>query len=48
MRAWTGQTAAVSRAVAQRRTTVMITMLVALLAFGVIRNFVPYLGSGIG
>ena len=48
MRAWTGQTPAVSRAVQQRRTTVLITVLVAVLAFGVIRNFVPYLGSGIG
>ena len=47
-RAWTGQTPAVSRAVQQRRTTVLITVLVAVLAFGVIRNFVPYLGSGIG
>ncbi len=26
----------------------LITVLVAVLAFGVIRNFVPYLGSGIG
>jgi hypothetical protein len=48
MRAWKGQTPAVSRAVFQRRTTVMITVLVAVLAFGVIRNFVPYLGSGVG
>lgn len=48
VRAWTGQTPAVSRAVFQRRTTVMITVLVAVLAFGIIRNFVPYLGSGIG
>ncbi len=48
MRAWKGQTPAVTRAVFQRRTTVMITTLVAILAFGVIRNFVPYLGSGIG
>jgi Protein of unknown function (DUF2752) len=47
-RAWTGLTPAVSRAVLQRRTTVLITVLVAVLAFGVIRNFVPYLGSGIG
>jgi hypothetical protein len=48
VRAWRGRTPAVSRAVFQRRTTVMITVLVALLAFGVVRNFVPYLGSGIG
>lgn len=48
MRSWKGQTPAVSRAAFQRRTTVMITVLVAVLAFGVIRNFVPYLGSGIG
>ena len=48
VRAWRGRTPAVSRAVSQRRTTVMITVLVALLAFGVVRNFVPYLGSGIG
>lgn len=48
LRAWRGRTPAVSRAVFQRRTTVMITVLVAVLAFGIIRNFVPYFGSGIG
>jgi hypothetical protein len=48
VRAWRGRTPAVSRAVFQRRTTVMITVLVAVLAFGIVRNFVPYLGSGIG
>jgi hypothetical protein len=47
-RAWRGETPPVSRADFRRRTTVMITALVALLAFGIIRNFVPYLGSGIG
>jgi hypothetical protein len=47
-RAWRGETPAVSRIEFRRRTTVMITVLVALLAFGVVRNFVPYLGSGIG
>jgi hypothetical protein len=47
-RAWRGETPAVSRGEFRRRTTVTITALVALLAFGVIRNFVPYLGSGIG
>jgi hypothetical protein len=47
-RSWRGETPAVSRAEFRRRTTVTITVLVALLAFGVIRNFVPYLGSGIG
>jgi hypothetical protein len=48
MRAWKGLTPAVSRAAFQRRTTVMITTLVAILAFGIVRNFVPFIGSGIG
>jgi len=47
-RAWRGSTPAVSRGEFRRRTSIMITVLVAVLAFGVIRNFVPYLGSGIG
>lgn len=47
-RAWRGETAAVSRAQLQRRNTMLVTGLVLLLAFGVIRNVVPYLGSGVG
>lgn len=47
-RAWTGTTPAVTRAAFQRRTTVLVVSMVALLAFGVVRNLVPYLGSGIG
>lgn len=47
-RAWTGRRPAVTAHQQRRRTTILIVTLVALLAFGVVRNFVPYLGSGIG
>ncbi len=47
-RAWRGRTEAVSVVQMKRRTTITVVVMVALLAFGVIRNFVPYLGSGIG
>lgn len=47
-RSWTGRRPAVTAGQQRRRTGLLIVMLVALLAFGVIRNFVPYLGSGIG
>ena len=47
-RSWTGSTPAVTRAQFQRRNTIVITSLVVILAFGVLRNFTPYLGSGIG
>ncbi len=46
--AWRGSTPAVTHEQFRRRSAVMITALVLLLAFGVVRNLVPYLGSGIG
>lgn len=46
--AWRGSTPAVTRDQFRRRNVLMIIGLVVLLAFGVVRNFVPYLGSGIG
>jgi len=48
VRAWRGVTPAVSTSQFRRRNLVMISALIAILVFGVIRNFVPYLGSGIG
>lgn len=48
LRAWRGVTPAVTAAQFRRRTTVMLVALVLILVFGVVRNFVPYLGSGIG
>lgn len=48
LRAWRGETPAVSYAQFRRRNGILIVSLVAILAFGVIRNVTPYLGSGIG
>lgn len=45
MRAWRGVTPAVSVSTLRKRNQLMITALVAILVFGVVRNFVPYLGS---
>lgn len=45
LRAWRGVSPAVSLHAARRRNRVMILALVAILAFGVVRNFVPYLDS---
>ena len=47
-RAWTGHTPAVTAGQQRRWTILLVVGLVAALAFGVVRNFVPYLGSGIG
>ncbi len=47
-RAWSGVTPAVTKAQFRRRNAILLTILVLVLAFGVVRNFVPYLGSGIG
>ncbi len=46
MRAWRGVTPAVSMRSFRMRNRAMIIVLIAILAFGVVRNFVPYLGSG--
>jgi hypothetical protein len=47
-RSWQGFTPAVTYRAFRRRTRLLILAVVLLLAFGVIRNVVPYLGSGIG
>lgn len=47
-RAWTGVTPAVTRAQFRRRNAAVLVGLVLILVFGVVRNVVPYLGSGIG
>jgi hypothetical protein len=47
-RSWTGRHPAVTRGQLRRRNQIMVLALVVLLAFGVVRNFVPYLGSSIG
>jgi hypothetical protein len=48
LRSWRGRSPEVTYAQFRRRNRWMLVSLVAMLAFGVIRNFVPYLGSGIG
>jgi hypothetical protein len=48
VRAWRGESAAVSYGQFRRRNAVLVVSMVLLLAFGIVRNFVPYLGSGIG
>jgi hypothetical protein len=47
-RAWRGRSDAVTYAQFRRRNATLLVGLAVVLAFGVIRNFVPYLGSGIG
>lgn len=48
LRAWRGVSPPVSRAQFRRRNAVLIVCLVLVVAFGVVRNFLPYVGSGIG
>ena len=48
LRAWHGREDAVTYAQFRRRNAAMLVGLVLVLAFGVVRNFVPYLGSGLG
>ena len=48
MRVWRGREDAVTYAQFRRRNAAMLIGLAVVLAFGVVRNFVPYLGSGIG
>lgn len=45
-RSWSGTRPAVSLAQARRQTRWSVVALLAVIAFGVVRNFVPYLGSG--
>jgi len=47
-RSWTGRHPAVTRLKVRRRNQLMALSLVVLIAFGVVRNVVPYLGSDIG
>ena len=47
-RSWTGHHPEVTRTQVRRRNQMMAVSLVVLIAFGVARNFVPYLGSSIG
>ena len=48
VRSWRGTSQAVTYAQFRRRNAVMVGSLALVLIFGVVRNFVPYLGSGIG
>jgi hypothetical protein len=47
-RAWSGRTPEVTATAFRRRNAATVAVLVAVLAFGVVRNFMPYLGSGVG
>ena len=47
-RSWRGETPAVSVGQLRRRNLITVVVMVGLLVFGVVRNLVPYLGSGIG
>ena len=47
-RSWTGRTPAVTARQSRRRTALLVVGLAVMIVFGVVRNFVPYLGSGIG
>lgn len=46
VRAWRGEVPAVTRRQFRRRNGLLLLSLSALLVFGVVRNFVPYLSSG--
>lgn len=46
-RSWTGRHPGTTRVQSRRRHHALIAALVVLVAFGVVRNFVPYLGSGL-
>jgi hypothetical protein len=48
LRSWTGRSPEATTAQMRRRHRLMVVGLVVLVAFGIVRNFVPYLGSGIG
>jgi hypothetical protein len=47
-RAWSGVHPAVTFQQFRDRNRIMITVLLIALGFGILRNFVPFLGSGIG
>ena len=48
LRSWRGSTPRVTYGQFRRRNMWMYVALTAVLLFGVVRNFVPYLGSGLG
>lgn len=47
-RAWTGRRPPLDIAKQTRRSRLWVFVLILVLSFGVVRNFVPYLGSGPG
>lgn len=47
VRAWRGRTPETTYGEFRRRNQVLVVAMVLLLVFGVVRNFVPYLGSGL-
>jgi len=47
-RSWTGRRPVVDIATQARRSRLMVWLLIGVLIFGVVRNFVPYLGSEVG
>ena len=47
-RSWTGRHPQVTARQVHVRNGVMIAATIVLVTFGVVRNFLPYLGSGIG
>lgn len=47
-RAWTGRVPSIDKAVQLRNNRIWVGLLVVVLAFGVVRNFVPFLGAGPG
>lgn len=46
-RSWTGRRPGIDPKAQTRRNRILVGVLVFVLAFGVVRNFVPYLGAGI-
>ena len=48
LRSWTGRSPEVTTSQLRRRHRLMVAGLVVLVVFGVVRNFVTYMGSGIG
>lgn len=46
-RTWRGRSPDLTMAQFRRRTRILLAGVMVLIAFGVLRNFVPYLGSGL-
>lgn len=47
-RAWTGRVRSIDPRVQLRNNRIVVGIIVLVLAFGVVRNFVPFLGAGPG